>query len=261
MTRRTVFILGTWYLVLGTLLLRADDPPKPAQPPQPLYETRQVHDPNGIGKFYMGREIAQVMGHLAADWLDRPEREQEEAPSKLLAALPLEPGMVVADIGCGSGYFTFRLAEKVGPKGKVLAVDIQDEMLELVKKRMKAKGLTNVEPVKGAEDDPKLPAGGADLILLVDVYHEFEFPYEMTVNMVKGLKPGGKLVFVEYRLEDPEVPIKLVHKMTERQVLKEMAAHPLRHAGTSNVLPWQHIITFEKKAPKKDRPQDSEKQP
>ncbi len=246
MTRRTFFVLGTSYFVLGTLLLRADDPPKPAAPPKPLYESRQVHDPNGIGKFYMGREIAQFMSHLAADWLDRPEREQEEAPTKLLAALPLEPGMVVADIGCGSGYFTFRLADKVGPKGKVLAVDIQDEMLEIVKRRMKAKGVTNVETVKGAEADPKLPAGGVDLVLLVDVYHEFEFPYEMTVNMVKGLKPGGKLVFVEYRLEDPEVPIKLVHKMSEKQVRREMRPHPLRHVKTLDILPRQHIIIFEK---------------
>src|SRR5436309_239989 len=160
MTRRIFFVLGTWYFVLGTLLLRADDPPKPAAPPKPLYETRQVHDPNGIGKFYMGREIAQFMSHLAADWLDRPEREQEEAPTKLLAALDIQPGMVVADLGCGSGYFTFRLADKVGPKGKVLAIDIQDEMLEIVKKRAKAKGVANVETIKGAEADPKLPEGG-----------------------------------------------------------------------------------------------------
>lgn len=221
----------------------ADDPPKP---PKPLYETRRIHDPNGIGKFYMGREIAQVMGHLAADWLDRPEREKEEAPSKLMANLPLRPGMVVADIGCGSGYFTFRLADKVGPKGKVLAVDIQDEMLALVKQRMKVKHVTNVETIKGAEADPKLPEGGVDLILLVDVYHEFEFPYEMTANMVKALKPGGKLVFVEYRLEDPEVPIKLVHKMTVKQVLREMRPYPLRHVKTLDVLPRQHIIIFEK---------------
>src|SRR5262249_28803953 len=157
--------LGTQYSVLLALLAVvplawADDPPKPTAPPKPLYETRQVHDPNGIGKFYMGREIAQFMSHLAADWLDRPEREQEGAASNLLGALPLAPGMVGADSGCGAGYFTFRLADKVGPKGRVLAVDIQDEMLAIVKQRMKARGVSNVEPVKGAEDDPKLPAGG-----------------------------------------------------------------------------------------------------
>jgi ubiquinone/menaquinone biosynthesis C-methylase UbiE len=224
---------------------RAQDAPKPEAPPR--YETRRIHDPNGIGKFYMDREIAQVMGHLAADWLDRPEREQEEAPAKLIESLKIKPGSVVADVGAGSGYLTFRLADKVGPTGKVLAVDIQDEMLTLIRQRAKAKRVTNVEPVKGAEDDPKLPEAGVDLILMVDVYHEFEFPFEMTRAMVKALKPGGRLVFVEYRLEDPEVPIKLVHKMTERQVKKEMAIHPLKYVETLHDLPRQHILIFEKK--------------
>jgi ubiquinone/menaquinone biosynthesis C-methylase UbiE/predicted esterase len=223
-----------------------DDWKVPAAPPA-RYENRRVHDPNGIGKFYMGREIAMVMGHQAADWLDRPEREQEEAPSKLIEALKIKPGSVVADVGAGSGYLTFRLADKVGPNGKVLAVDIQDEMLALIRQRAKAKKVTNVEPVKGAESDPKLPAGAVDLILMVDVYHEFEFPFEMTEAMVKALKPGGRLAFVEYRLEDPEVPIKLVHKMSERQVKKEMAIHPLRYVQTLEDLPRQHIIIFEKK--------------
>src|SRR5262249_30381914 len=171
---------------------------------------------------------------------------------KLLDALRLKEGEVVADIGAGSGYHTFRIAPVVGPKGKVLAVDIQPEMLDLIKKKMKETKVTNVEPIMGEEADPKLPAGSVDLILLVDVYHEFEFPYEMTVAMLKALKPGGRLVFVEFRLEDPQVPIKLVHKMTEKQVLKEMAIHPLRHVKTVETLPWQHIIIFEKKAETKD---------
>ena len=241
-------------LALPALLPLGADPPDKSKD-APRYETRKVHDPNGIGKFYMDREIAEVMGHLAAGWLERPEREKEEAPTKLMEALKIRPGDVVADVGAGSGYFTFRLADKVGAKGKVLAVDIQEEMLDLIRKKMKAAKATNVEPVLGTIEDPKLPAEGVDLILLVDAYHEFDHPYEMGAAMVKALKPGGRLVFVEYRLEDPKVPIKTVHKMSEKQVLKEMAAHPLRHAGTSNVLPWQHIITFEKKAgPEKAKP-------
>jgi ubiquinone/menaquinone biosynthesis C-methylase UbiE len=221
-----------------------------AEPPR--YETRKEHDPNGIGKFYMGREIAHVMGHQAADWLDRPEREKEENPAKLLEVLPLKAGDVIADVGAGSGYYTFRLAEKVGPKGKVLAVDIQPEMLDLIKQRSQERKLTNVEPVLGEITDPKLPAAGVDLVLLVDVYHEFSHPYEMTVALVKALKPGGKLVFVEFRLEDDKVPIKLVHKMSKEQVHKEMAIHPLKHVQTVDTLPWQHVIIFEKKAEKKE---------
>jgi ubiquinone/menaquinone biosynthesis C-methylase UbiE len=158
--------------------------------------------------------------------------------------------MVVADVGAGSGYHSFRMSPKVGDKGKVLAVDIQPEMLEAIRAKAKEKKVTNVEPVQGTEDDPKLPEGKVDLILLVDVYHEFSKPYEMTQAMVKALKPGGRLVFVEFRLEDPNVPIKLVHKMMEKQVQKEMEPHPLKWISTNEELPWQHVITFEKK---KDR--------
>src|SRR5438270_2236112 len=212
------------------------------------YENRKEHDPNGTGKFYLGREIALVMGHEGAGWLERPEREKEERPSKLIKALKIQPGTVVADIGAGSGYFSFRLAPIVGDKGKILAVDIQPEMLDLIRKGMKAKKVTNVEPIQGTETDPKLPAGSVDLILMVDVYHEFSHPFEMTEAMIKALKPGGRLVFVEFRLEDPAVPIKLVHKMSQKQVLKEMEPHPARWVGTLDVMPWQHIIVFEKKA-------------
>ncbi|HJZ89339.1 MAG TPA: class I SAM-dependent methyltransferase [Gemmataceae bacterium] len=216
------------------------------------YEWRAKHDRDGIGKFYMGREIAQVMGHLAATWLERPEREEEENPKKLLELLALKEGDVVADIGAGSGYYTFRMSKLVGAKGKILAVDIQKEMLDIIRDRMKKDNVTNVEPVMGEEADPKLKDESVDVILLVDVYHEFSFPYEMTDKMVKALKPGGRLVFVEFRLEDERVPIKLVHKMTERQVIKEMAEFKdLKHAGTSDKLPWQHVITFTKQATKK----------
>jgi precorrin-6B methylase 2 len=238
-------------VVTGPLLAGQDARPADKDKPAARYETRADHDPNGIGKFYMGREIAQFMSHLAAGWLERPEREQEEQPTRLMEALALKPGQAVADIGCGSGYFTFRLAKAVGPQGKVFAVDIQPEMLDLVKQKMKAQNVTQVVPVLGEEADPKLPAESCDMILLVDVYHEFEFPYEMTVAMVKALKPKGQLVLVEYRLEDAQVPIKLVHKMTEKQVVKEMAVHPLKHLRTYDKLPWQHVIIFEKTAGEK----------
>ena len=160
--------------------------------------------------------------------------------------LSLKPGMTVADVGAGSGYFSFPMAKVVGPEGKVLAVDIQKEMLDVIRRRAKTRKVTNVEPVQGTIRDPKLPAGKVDLILMVDVYHEFSHPYEMTEAMVRALRRGGKLVFVEYRLEDPNVYIKLVHKMTEKQVKAEMAVHPLKHVKTFDELPQQHVIVFEK---------------
>ncbi len=213
---------------------------------KPAYLKMDDHDPNGIGISYMGREIAMVMGHQAADWLDRPEREAEEAPSLLVKSLNLKPGNVVADIGAGSGYLSFMMAKPVGATGKVYAEDIQQEMLDIVKQKAKQNGIKNVIPWMGTETDPKLPPGSVDLIILVDVYHEFDKPYEMTANMVKCLKKGGRLVFVEYRKEDENVPIKLVHKMTEAQVKKEMARFPLKWKETLKVLPRQHIIIFEK---------------
>ncbi len=228
-------------------LLAAQDKAEPAkQADKPRYEYRDRHDPDGIGKFFMGREIAHVMGYQAAGWLDRPEREQEEHTSKMVEALKLQPGEVAADVGAGSGRITFKLCEKVGAKGKVYAVDIQKEMLDLIRQRAKAKQIANIEIVQGKEKDPQLPANAIDLILLVDVYHEFTFPFEMTEAMVKALKPVGRLVFVEFRMEDPKVPIKLVHKMTQAQVKKEMAPHPLKWAETIDVLPWQHIMVFKK---------------
>lgn len=217
-------------------------------PKKPRYEYRKNHDPDGIGKFYLNREIAHVMGHQAAGWLDRPEREKEEDPAKLLKALAIKPGQTVADLGAGSGYHVFRLAKLVGEKGKILAVDIQQEMLEIISARKKKDKIENVETILGTETDPKLPEGKVDLILLVDVYHEFSHPYEMTEKMVAALKPGGRIAFVEFRLEDPKVPIKLVHKMSERQVMLEMERFPgISHLKTEKSLPWQHIVLFEKK--------------
>ena len=217
-----------------------------AAPQKPPYEKREVHDPNGTGLFYMGREMAQVMGHQAADWLDRPEREQEEQPERMLNALHLHSGMNVADIGAGSGYLTFRMAKRVAPSGKVYAVEIQQEMLDIIDKRMKERGIKNVVEVLGDVSDPKLPPASQDLIIMVDVYHEFDHPWEMTSSMIKSLKPGGRLVFVEYRLEDPKVPIKLVHKMSVAQVKKEMSIWPIKFVESIETLPWQHIIVFKK---------------
>ncbi len=215
------------------------------------YETKRIHDPDGIGKFYKGREIAHVMGFQAAGWLDRSEREKEEEPAKLLKALDLKPGMTVADVGAGTGFHAFRMAPLVGPKGKVLAVDVQPEMVALIEARAKKEKVENVVAVKCYETDPKLPTGEVDLIILVDVYHELAFPHEVAAKMVAALKPGGRIAFVEFRLEDAAVPIKLVHKMSERQVILEMAEFPeLEHTKTIAGLPWQHIVVFTKAAKK-----------
>lgn len=224
----------------------SDSPPK-LDAKKNQYEYRNLHDPDGIGKFYMGREIAQVMGHQAIGWLERPERIREETPSKMIESLKVQPGQAVADVGAGSGYHTLRLSAKVGTKGKVYAVDVQPEMLAVIRRKIRVKKITNIDLILGTQKEPKLPKSALDLILMVDVYHEFEFPYEMTAALVDALKPGGRLVFVEFRMEDDRVPIKLVHKMSEKQVRKEMEPHLLRWTGTIGGLPWQHIIVFEKK--------------
>lgn len=210
------------------------------------YEFHQDHDPDGIGKFYMGREIAYVMGHLAADWLERPEREQEEHTAQLIEQLHLRPGTVVADIGAGTGYLSRRLARAVGSTGKVFAEDIQPEMLQLLTNKMAELQISNVVPVLGSTTDPRLPEGAVDLVLMVDVYHEFDFPYEMMRAICRSLKPEGRVAFVEFRAEDPDVPIKPVHKMSQSQVKKEMSLLPLQWVQTIDALPRQHIIIFKK---------------
>jgi len=214
-------------------------------PPQPHYETRQVHDPNGTGKFYMGREIAQVMGPGGIPWLDRPQRGNEEHPEVVLDALDLHEGEVVADLGAGSGFFTFRISPRVGKTGKVLAVDIQDEMLETIRQRAAALKLANVAEIKDTETDPGLPANGVALVLMVDVYHELAYPFEVITKVREALKPNGRVVFVEYRKEDPKVPIKEVHKMSIEQLDKEMAAVRLKRVKTVETLPEQHIVIYE----------------
>ncbi|MBL9209393.1 MAG: methyltransferase domain-containing protein [Opitutaceae bacterium] len=217
------------------------------RPPAAEYGSLARPSRDGIGKVYFGREISQVMGHLGAGWLERPEREQEERTDLLLQALALKPGEIVADIGAGSGYFSWRMARQVGETGAIYGVEIQQEMLDLLMANMRRRKVdTIVRPILGTVQDPKLPEGGVDTILLVDVYHELEFPYEMTQAMIRALKPGGRLVLVEYKGEDPAVPIKLLHKMTVAQVRKELSVQAVTFEKVISTLPWQHIIVFRK---------------
>ncbi len=201
--------------------------------------------PDGIGKFYMGREIAKVMGHTEAMWLERSTRDVEEKPTVVIQSLNLKPTDIVADIGAGTGYFSFRMARLV-PKGRVLAVDIQPEMIDILRFLKKDKKISNVEPVLGTETSPNLPANTVDVALMVDAYHEFNHPREMMTNIVTALKSGGKIVLVEYRGENPFIPIKGLHKMTQKQVKKEMAAVGLKWVKTQDNLPQQHILVFTK---------------
>lgn len=214
--------------------------------PSDRYQQR-MPSADGIGKRHLGREIAQVMGWQAAPWLEREEREKEERTSVLIEELGLEPGMVVADVGAGSGYLSRRMAPLVAPGGRVIATDIQPEMLALLAKLAADPRYANIEPLAGAVDDTRLPAGSIDLAIMVDVYHELEFPYEVLDSIVRALKPGGRVAFVEYRGEDPNVPIKELHKMTERQIRREAEQHALVWERTGRRLPWQHLVVFRKR--------------
>lgn len=209
------------------------------------YETRPATDPNGISKYYMGRQIAHVMGHEGADWLERPNRQEDERTDRLLHEMKLRPTDVVADIGAGTGYFTFRISPLV-PRGKVLAVDIQPQMIAELNAGKVRRKTPNVEPVLGTTDDPNLPAGQVDLVLLVDAYHEFDHPREMMRAIRTSLSPTGRVVLAEYRAEDPSVPIKRIHKMSVEQVVKEMNAVGLELADSVGVLPQQHLLFFQK---------------
>jgi ubiquinone/menaquinone biosynthesis C-methylase UbiE len=193
---------------------------------------------------YKGRVIAPVMSAAAADWLTREDREKYEQPEKVLDALKLVPGMTVADIGAGVGYFSLRIARRIGHTGKVLAVDIQPGMLDLLKKNSEQANLANIDLVLGRETDPCLKPQSVDLALMVDVYHEFQDPEPMMSGIRQALKPGGRLVLVEYRGEDPDVPIKPEHKMTVEQVLKEIEPMGFRLSEKLDFLPWQHIFVF-----------------
>ncbi len=200
---------------------------------------------DGIGKWYMGREISHVMGHLGASWLERPARERQERTDLLISRFPVDEDDVVADIGAGTGYFTFPIAKRV-PKGRVYAVDIQKEMLAFIEERIDETGQDNVTPLLGNITDPGLPDDSVDLAFIVDAYHEFSHPREMGEGLMRALKPGGRLLLIEYREEDPAVPIKPLHKMSEAQVKKEMSALGLVWVETETYLPQQHVLVFEK---------------
>ena len=190
--------------------------------------------------------------HRGAQWLERDTREKEERLSLMVKSLKLKPGDVVADIGAGSGVISMLIAEQVLPRGRVMAVDIQDEMLQRLERRCKQAGIENIQSVKGSNKSPNLEPESADLAIMVDVYHEFDFPYEMILEISRAMKPGGRVVLVEYRMEDPTVPIKLVHKMTEEQAKKELEQPEFRldWTETIGVLPWQHILVFTKQKTK-----------
>ena len=202
-------------------------------------------DPNGINKWYMGRQIAQVMSHYGIDWLEREEREMEENTSLLLKNLAVKPGMVIADIGAGSGYHSALLSKMVG-SGKVFAVDVEPEMIAYLNERINQEKLSRIVPVLSTEQRLYLPENTIDMMLLVDVYHEFSYPYEMALSMLAALKPGGKLVLVEFRSEDPTVPIKTIHKMSEVQAIKEFKAAGFIFDKNIDNLPWQHCMVFTK---------------
>lgn len=210
-----------------------------------IYQYRSIHSPDGIGKFYMNREIAKVMGHTEALWLERPSREAEEQPNQVVNALDLKPTDTVADIGAGTGYFSFRMAQKV-PQGKVLAVDIQPEMLDMIEYLKQENHTYNIKTILGTVTQPNLPLDSVDLALMVDAYHEFSHPYEMMQGIVKALKLGGRVVLLEYRRENPFILIKALHKMTQQQVRKEMQAVGLQWRETKTFLPSQHFMVFEK---------------
>lgn len=239
-TKFRIALIGLVCLVLlacqSTGLMSADT----------VYQQQQPSR-DGIGKIYMGREIAHVMGHEGAYWLERPSRELQEHPQLVVDLLELQPTDTVADIGAGTGYMTVRLANKV-PDGKVYAVDVQPEMLDLLDQRLSEQAIASVEPVLGTIANPNLSPESIDLALMVDAYHEFEYPYEMMTHLTDALRPGGRIVLAEYRAENPLVLIKRLHKMSEKQVKRELRAVGLKWIKTDESLPQQHLLFFEKPA-------------
>jgi len=207
--------------------------------------TYQTASRGGTGKYYMGREISHVMGHQAASWLERPERESEENVSQAIKNMAIQPDERVADIGAGSGYYSFRMAQQV-PEGKVFAVDLQPEMLAIMRRKIEQQGIENVELIRGNETNPNLAENTIDLAIMVDVYHELSHPREVMQEVVQALKPNGRFVLLEYRAEDPSVPIKRLHKMTEEQAVREMEAVGLQLRENIGNLPWQHCMVFVK---------------
>ncbi len=217
-----VFVLSVW-----TFRAAADDTTNP--PPRTEY---------------FGRRIAQTMHYTGAPWLVRESREREEEPKKLLDALAIKPGQTVCDMGCGNGFYTLRIARRLGERGTVYAVDIQQEMLDGLMRRAERQAIHNIRPIHGSPSDPRLPAGTIDLVLMIDVYHEFSHPQRMLSAIRKSLKPSGRIVLVEFRAEDPNVPIKPLHKMSKQQILKEILPNGFRLDHQFDGLPWQHVMVF-----------------
>jgi SAM-dependent methyltransferase len=227
-----LFIVLLLLSLAAPALAQDDTRPRKAKKTRPLTE-------------YMGREIAMTMHYAGAEWLLRNEREREERCSLLLDNLGLKTGMTVCDMGCGNGFYALPIAKLLGPRGRVLAVDIQPEMLFLLRERMELEGIRNITPILGSVDDPYLPEGTVDLAILVDVYHEFGFPEEMLAALRKSLKPTGRIVLVEFRAEDDDVPIKPEHKMTKKQVNRELTANGFKLESEFGELPWQHVMSFQ----------------
>ncbi len=223
---------------IDTSRVRVAPDPEPALEPVPV--------PSDDSGLFEGRVIAPTMSHLGADWLTRPERISEEDPDALHAALAVRPGQTACDVGAGNGYHTLRLARAVAPGGKVIASDLQPEMLEMLRERATAEGLTNVETVVATDDDPGLPASGCDLVLLVDVYHELAKPEAVLAALGRSLSSGGRVALVEFRGEDPEVPIKAEHKLTKAQARREFEPRGFRLIQEFDGLPWQHLLVFER---------------
>jgi precorrin-6B methylase 2 len=233
-------LLGLFLVLLATNLSLAQ------QTIPPGYVTIPV-SPDGIGKRYMDREISAVMGWQGAAWLERNKREREERTDLLLEALALQPGMVIADIGAGTGYLSRRMAPLVMPGGKIIALDLQPEMVNILQAGVNRSGLKQIVVKLGAIDDIKLPKNSIDMAIMVDVYHELAFPYEVMSSIMLALKPRGRLVFVEYKAEDIRVPIKPLHKMSEAQIKREAGVFPLDWERTVSTLPWQHVVVFRKR--------------
>jgi ubiquinone/menaquinone biosynthesis C-methylase UbiE len=256
--------LVTWWLVLGPVVAQEAPAPAPAAPAQDAAQEKAKPEAEPAkpeakarskasrratsqgARFYMGRPIAPVMTYGGADWLVRDTRELEEQPDRMLDALQIKPGDTVADVGAGVGYLSLRIARLVGPKGSVLATDLQPQMLQMLAANAKDAGVKNIQPIRCTPTDPKLPLGQVDLALLVDVYHECSQPKDTLRGIRSALKTGGRLVLVEFRAEDPDVPIKPEHKMTLAQVRREVEPVGFTFKESLEILPWQHIIIFEK---------------
>jgi len=235
---KTAFVLPLVFVVLTACS-------QPKKPQQNQVYTSKTADPDGTGKVYFGREIATVMGAAGADWLERNNRQQEENTALAISKMPLTAAAVVADIGAGTGYYTFRIAKKV-PQGKVFAVEVQDGFINYLNQKKKELNQQNVQVIKGKDTSPNLPDASVDLAIMVDVYHELLFPHEVLQALHKALKPGGKLLLLEYRAEDPGIAIKELHKMSVTQVNKELTANGFKLYQRSEFLPIQHFLLYQK---------------